>query len=239
MNAALDLICEKANAGLLTTEECNDALQAIRQGKEWNEPPDTVTNIDKFDSLFEFEQYFSRSCGDPADLAAVWDNRIGLKKRGWYEKALISAYSAIKVNNHLWDASVLGCLFRFADRAKLIAAGDPLPTDAKTFTVYRGVAGAGNHRRVRSYSWTLNRSAACWFALRLLLPKPAIYQATIRRDDVFVYLAREEEIICLPRFQRNIRLPLAELAKDAGKYQRQIEQHNAAVINSLGRRDIP
>lgn len=134
------------------------------------------------------------------ELDAVLHNARSLKERGIFESALLNAYTGCRVNTRLWPMSVLEFLFNQADREKLLAAGDPLPA-GESFTVYRGVAGQGPSRRVRSYSWTLDFARAEWFACRFdYLPNPTVYQANIRREEVLAFIndQQEQEVICRP-----------------------------------------
>jgi hypothetical protein len=104
-------------------------------------------------------------CLAPNDygLEIVRDNAARLFERGIYEAALLHAYTQCRMNHLHFPLARLKRLFEAADRDKLGAAGDPLPPGER-FTLYRGVA--GRERRVRSFSWTLDLAAACWFAAR-------------------------------------------------------------------------
>jgi hypothetical protein len=91
-------------------------------------------------------------------------------------------------------------MFRVADRARLRAAGDPLPEPP--FTLYRGVAGRGPARRVRGFSWTASRERGPWFADRFtsLLHDPAVYTITVGEESILAYVneRQEEEFIVDP-----------------------------------------
>jgi len=148
-------------------------------------------------------------CSAPsnATLHVVFDNARQLKRRGIYESALIHGYVGTKTNFGNWTTPVLQFMFDFADRAKLLSAGEPLP-DGDKFTVYRGVAGKGCKRRVRGFSWTLDYEKAEWFANRFnYFGDPAVFQATIDRADVLAYTNQrnEQEIICRPRSAKRIK----------------------------------
>jgi hypothetical protein len=148
-------------------------------------------------------------------LAFVESYAPRLKKLGIYEATLLQAY-VTRDSNHLnWPMSSIRSLFNAANHRKLLKAGDPLP-DGDSFTVYRGVSGSGRYRRVRSYSWTLDRATAEWFAHRYLqfgAKHPGVYRAVIRREDVLAYYngSNEEEILCYP--QRYRQVPLLGLHK--------------------------
>jgi hypothetical protein len=98
-----------------------------------------------------------------------------------------------------------------ADRAKLLAAGEPLP-GAAPFTLYRGVAGNTSARRVRGIgiSWTGNLETAVWFANRFKLAKPAVHKAEVEAAQVLAYLggdgSEDEYIALLPRSTRVVKV---------------------------------
>lgn len=60
-------------------------------------------------------------------LDLVWRNNLALQSRGIYEKALVDAFIGTRTNNLHWPVSQLTFLFRIANRARLRAAGDPIP----------------------------------------------------------------------------------------------------------------
>ena len=141
---------------------------------------------------------------DPEEILMLLDNQWGLSfvadNIGWlkaldkYETCLVEAYTGTRTNNAKWSIPVLKLLFKCADRGRLLAEGEPLPP-GDTFTLYRGVAGDGKKRRPSGPSWTSSLEVAKWFALRLPhLADPAIYSATVRREDVlFYYTGRGED----------------------------------------------
>jgi hypothetical protein len=96
-------------------------------------------------------------------------------------------------------------LFFRLDPLKLMDAGDTLP-DGDSFNVYRGVAGTGAKRRVRGYSWTGDVAIATMFAElrahRYGLPNPAVFRATVRRQDILAYVnesgRNEQEFLIRP-----------------------------------------
>jgi hypothetical protein len=101
------------------------------------------------------------------------------------------------------------------DKEKFIAAGDPLP-EGDVYTIYRGVAGKGQRRKVRGLSWTALLDVACWFALRLSgggLEDPAVYKGKIRKEDVYCYVQdrNEEEFICRPKSAKRLDMTLEEM----------------------------
>jgi hypothetical protein len=70
------------------------------------------------------------------------------------------------------------------------------------FTLYRGVAGYTNARRIRGTSWTGTLERATWFAHRFLLPNPAVYKAEVEAAYVLAYVGshrnEDEYIVLLP-----------------------------------------
>jgi hypothetical protein len=146
-------------------------------------------------------------------LAIVIENAELLKLEGLYEAALLHAWCGTRTNNVEHSLDGLRWLFHEADRARLLALGDPLP-EGEYFTLYRGVAGQGAARRVKGLSWTASREQARWFANRFPhLPDPAVYAARVRRVDVYVRLASardEDEYVCLlPASCRPRRIPIS------------------------------
>jgi hypothetical protein len=129
----------------------------------------------------------------------VYFNIAALKARGVYEQAVLAAFVNISTNNHRWPLKDQRFLLEQADRARLLAAGDPLP-EGERFTLYRGVAGRGASRRIGGFSWTADLEKARWFANRFPFHDPAVYVTEAARADVLAYVnAREEqESILIP-----------------------------------------
>jgi len=112
-------------------------------------------------------------------VALVWRNQGVLKVQGAYEPALLSAWIDTRTNHHYVPRWVVDDLFRSADRERLRAAGDPLPS-VGPFTLYRGVSGRGRARRVRGISWTSSLEKAIWFAHRFAsLGDPAVFRLVV------------------------------------------------------------
>ena len=169
---------------------------------------------------------------DARGLLALMDNvkcleftfmyQFALRARGMFEQALVRALGASRVNNRRLPVRDVLSMLRCANRAKLLAAGDPLP-DGAEFVVYRGVAGTGSARRVLGYSWTLDLGIAAWFAERFEhLTDPGIFSAKVPRSAVFLRPNdhTEEEFIidpaaCRPRRLKLMRAQIAELAEAA------------------------
>ncbi len=161
--------------------------------------------------------------GNTAWLWIVWFNIVPLKARGIYEKALLIAFSGTRTNNRRWPLDELRFLFEQADRARLRAAGDPLPGPGP-FTLYRGVAGRGSARRVRGFSWTADLAAACWFATRPGLESPAVFRGVFSDEDVLAYTngRHEEEFVVDGLKARVSRVPLSkpEIETRCGEFGR-------------------
>ncbi|HEX4998925.1 MAG TPA: hypothetical protein VFY29_11905 [Terriglobia bacterium] len=141
-------------------------------------------------------------------LDLVYWNADHLMRLGVYERALVEAFTAQRTNNHRWPLHELSWMFSRGDLGRLRAAGDPLPGPGP-FTLYRGVAGHGNARRVRGLSWTDDRAKARWFAARLKLADPAVFAVTIEESAVVAYVDDREErefIVLLPENTRPKRL---------------------------------
>lgn len=76
-------------------------------------------------------------------------------------------------------------------------------------TIYRGVT-RRRKSNVRVFSWTLSKDKAEWFSRRPAKPglpprtNGVVYQANIKKEHVFAYFAREQEIIANPPELYNI-----------------------------------
>lgn len=117
-----------------------------------------------------------------------------------FEKSLLIALTSTRVNNFHVQKHMLERLFYVADREKLMGAGDPMPGPGP-FTLYRGVSGRGPARRKRGHSWTSDREKAIWFAERMNLEKPRVFQTQVDDFQVAAYcnqsFRNEQEFICL------------------------------------------
>ncbi len=114
-----------------------------------------------------------------------------------FERALLVAFISTRTNNAGWSLDDLDLLFKTADRDKLRAAGDSLPS-AGPFTVYRGVAGDDPFRKEPGYSWTASPGLAAWFATRSLLygielHDPAVLVTEVSADEVLAHLDSEQK----------------------------------------------
>lgn len=123
-------------------------------------------------------------------LDLVHRNADRLLALGRYERDLLDAYTAPRLNTAHVSAAKLSRMFARADRARLRAAGDRLPRGDR-FTLYRGVAGDGRLRREAGYSWTRCPRRAAWFAVRAAswgLANPAVLVTEARAEDVLAYV---------------------------------------------------
>jgi len=165
--------------------------------------------------------------GSGRALALVADNVRAFLDRGVYEAALVDAFTGCRINNSAWSLSALQFLFRLGNREKLLAAGPPLPGKGP-FTVYRGVAGEGRRRMDRGLSWTDCLDTACWFALRLDLPDPAVYTTSLAASDVYCMGPREREFIGRPRRCKLVRMSMADMKEGAKRHTCAMRQADAA-----------
>ena len=125
-------------------------------------------------------------------------------------------FTGRKHNHRHRHEETLDLLFNYADRTRLLAAGDPLPRPGP-FLLYRGVAGTGKARRIRGYSWTSSLNIACWFATRLDLPSPAVHTASVLAEDVLAYYQGrdEQEFICKPKQFARVKIARGEIVERA------------------------
>lgn len=176
-------------------------------------------------------------CSMPSSacLAFVICNVAALKQRGIFEAALVQAWTASNVNNAWLDPFNAYLLFHDGDRAKIRAAGDPIPP-GDTFTLYRGVAGNGVRRRINGLSWTDDLDCACWFAVRYpRLKHPAVFTATVAADDVLFYAAGRDEREFVTGAARPIRLrlPLDEIKRRSERCTQERQARERAEIAAL------
>jgi len=114
--------------------------------------------------------------------------------RGIYEAALFECYT----HGPHYSPDSWRNLIGLADRAKLLAQGDALPT--KPITVYRGISHSGHKEWIRGLSWTTNPNTAAWFATRKPRPGrfPAVYSILARPKDILLMTnVRAEEDVAL------------------------------------------
>lgn len=152
---------------------------------------------------------------DAVGFLSLADNQCGinlvagnsaiLRERGIFEEALLHALISPRISHYRVEMGFLRDLIRTANREKLRAAGDPLPGPGP-FTVFRGVAGNKNHRRVRGISWTGSFDKAAWFAGRFQpdsqLADPGVYKAVVEAEHVLArVIARKEDeyLVLLPK----------------------------------------
>jgi hypothetical protein len=144
----------------------------------------------------------------------VLSNWQPLRRDGLLESALVQAFTMNRGNNHHGYAK-LDFLTRQADRARLRAAGDPLPSPGP-WTVYRGVAGHGRARRIRGFSWTADCEKARWFANRgaaVGLAGPAVFSTKADESHLLFFTSAREEseyVLLLTPLQRCDLVPTRE-----------------------------
>ena len=157
-----------------------------------------------------------------ARLLFVADNVIPLQAKGIYEPCLLTAFVATRVSNWEWPETALDFLFRSADRAKLRAAGEPLPGEGP-FLISRGVAGTGAARRPRGYSWTDSPDGACWFATRWDLPDPEVLTAKVQEGEVLAYVddGGEREFVTKPARFTRYEITVDEMRERAARWNDQ------------------
>jgi hypothetical protein len=121
-------------------------------------------------------------------------NISALQIAGIYEQCLVGAYIGTRTSLHGESLCSLRALFRLADRAALLLAGDPVPAGT-SFVLHRGIAGRGRQRRTHGLSWTGSIEVARWFARRAgeHLPDPAVVTAVVPRESIFFYSNEREE----------------------------------------------
>ena len=169
-----------------------------------------------------------------ARLLFVADNVIPLQAKGIYEPCLLTAFVATRVSNWEWPEKALDFLFRSADRAKLRAAGEPLPGEGP-FLIYRGVAGTGAARRLRGYSWTDSLDRACWFATRWDLPDPEVLTAEVQKDEIFAYVddRGEREFVTKPARFTRYEITVGEMRERAARWNDQRDrERNERLIQA-------
>jgi hypothetical protein len=171
-------------------------------------------------------------------LDLVVANILALRKRGIYEEALLTAFTTPRINNSDWPERYITLLFRNANQDKLRAAGDQIPT--RPLVVYRGISGHGHRRRKRGWSWTDSLNAACWFALRMGLPNPAVLKATVNTEEILAFLDREREFIVRPKSFMPLRMSMAQMAEHSSQFQADQEKKRSNVWTpfAVNTRDI-
>lgn len=165
-----------------------------------------------------------RNCDDPED-AFVWFgnheyldffiNNIDIfRHRAFYEEGLFRALTMVSMQETSTNYSVDLILFLLnqADRDKLRACGDVLPTE-HPIEVFRGITNSKNTRSIRRPFWTLKPETAAWFAAvcgrrdhffpRADTPAttPAVFRMMAPPEAIYFYTNRrgENEVVLDPR----------------------------------------
>jgi len=115
----------------------------------------------------------------------VFSNREILARAGLYESHLLHAL-VFSCSTPKYDQRVIEEMIDYADRERLLNAGDPLPP-METYTLYRGCSGTPEQRRVRGFFWTSRETTARRFAWFWHLPNPVVYQIQVKADAILVY----------------------------------------------------
>ena len=147
----------------------------------------------------------------------VLRNTEALLQRGIYEQALACAFAGTRTNFAACSPSAIRTAFERVDRAKLLAAGDPLPPGIG-HTVYRGVAGVRRQRRLPGPAWTDDLDTAKEYARRGALaglPDPAVLVATVRLEDVFFYSQNDRTFVAFADRPKRLDIDLGGPAEGA------------------------
>jgi hypothetical protein len=176
---------------------------------------------DQARELFIAGESFLCLADNTAGLWLVQVNALWLLRRGIYEQTLLHAMSDTRTNHRRVSMEWFRNLFFIADKSKLLAAGDPLPSSGP-FTLYRGVAGRGRARRVRGVSWTGNIENAIWYAKRFQggdepdpeLADPAVFKVVVEAKHVMArldasYRNEDEYLVLLPKETKVVRMEIA------------------------------
>lgn len=190
------------DAGAVEGERYQDVDLTLIAPKLRQQALAALEHGDVADFLYKAEK------GNTEWLTIVLHNLWAFQARGVYEEALLHAWSGTRTTHARWDPWMLRFMFEVADRDRLRALGDPLPSGPR-LTLYRGVAGTGALRRRRGISWTSDPDIACWFAQRYGLARSEVLRVQVKAQDVLVYLdgveySRKERefLVLLPRDAR-------------------------------------
>jgi len=130
--------------------------------------------------------------GIRSGMRFVHDNIEELREMHMYERALLYAFSGVETSLHHWPFKEIKHMFEIADPDRMQAAGDEVPNQ-ETFTLYRGVAGNGPAKRVKSVSWTASVEVAAFFAMRFNHPDPAVYQIVVSNKEILAHNSGRSE----------------------------------------------
>ena len=117
---------------------------------------------------------------------------------GFFEQAIVSAYTGTKDNFHDYKLRDVKFLLNVADKDLLYDCGDMIDAEYPV-VVYRGVAGSGHKYRPRGLSWTTDIEKAKWFAMYpenkfgIKLPNCHVYKTIIKKQHVYFYSNEREE----------------------------------------------
>jgi hypothetical protein len=130
----------------------------------------------------------------------IGPNLQTLRRTAFFEPMLVEAWVMTRSDN---GAHFDFCenAFRYADRAALLAAGDPLPS--LPLPMYRGVSGADacDIAEPFGYSWTADFEKAKWFAGRWQRQSQAVFMAEVSEPDKVLFytnMRNEQEFVLDP-----------------------------------------
>jgi hypothetical protein len=128
---------------------------------------------------------------NPEKIPFIFSNQTILKELGVYESNLLWAW----LHGHTGSIALKTAtrMFQSADRKKLLACGDPLPTETLNeggkYDLYRGV-GFGNRRN--GFSWTNDCAVAARFVRKF--ERGCIMTTRVEPKDILCYTnARQEK----------------------------------------------
>ena len=162
-------------------------------------------------------------------MSFIADNFPNLIKMGKYESALLDAYSGVRTNLHNWSSDVINYLFDVANPDRMRAAGDKIP-EKDSFTLYRGVAGNGQARRVKGVSWTDSVNVAAFFAMRFQhLNDPAVFKVAVPNETILARVADRDEseyFLRLPLPAKPRRIPKHQMIEAYEEYRKNRDRYN-------------
>jgi hypothetical protein len=170
--------------------------------EDWEYPPEEYEHDQNPEEIIFYEDWLEeihfRSYNAPINL--LINNMKFLSYHGALEKIVLEVHSGRKKYWDDVDHYILRDIINFCDQGRMRAAGDPLP-EQEIYTLYRGVNGYGDERRVvDGISWTDSPNIASWFAnknflysRRTELHDPAVFQVNVQKEDILAYYNGRKE----------------------------------------------